>query len=470
MERAAGNREDGRVREPSGPAEPLGADGPGRASNGPAGSHGADGQQAPGAPSGGAGGNAAASGAGASRAASCAVPLRTLPDGARISALGLGCMRFPGFATGHPQARAADAIIARAVERGVNYLDTAWLYPGNEACVGASLERLGLRDRVMLATKLPHSSCASAADFDRYFDESLARLRTDRVEFYLVHNVTSIAQWERLVNLGFPAWVARRRAAGRLARIGFSYHGAAGDFARLLDAYDWDFCQIQYNYAGEHTQAGTAGLHAAAKRGVAVFVMEPLLGGRLADKLPAAAKRVFAQADARAGRAPRTPAAWGLAWLWDKPEVSMVLSGMTSPAMVDENCDVAAQAAPGSLSADERVEIAQVVELFDRANRVDCTGCGYCLPCPRGVNIPGCFSAYNASFAHGRLSGMQQYFTASALRSGHPSLASLCVHCGACERRCPQHIAIPDRLDDVRRRFQPGPITPLLNRMARKAE
>ena len=227
-------------------------------------------------------------------------------SGNRISALGLGCMRFPG-APGHPDAKTADAIISRAVEQGINYLDTAYLYPGNEVCVGASLERLGLRDRVLLATKLPHASCKCAEDFDRFFDEQLRRLRTDHIDYYLMHNITSPAQWERVVALGIEDWIAHQKAAGRIRQIGFSYHGSAADFLMMLDAYDWDFCQIQYNYAGERYQAGTAGLIAAAERGLAVFVMEPLLGGRLAGKLPPRARAVLDDV-----RDPylKTPAAW----------------------------------------------------------------------------------------------------------------------------------------------------------------
>ena len=177
-----------------------------------------------------------------------AVQYRVDPkSGNRISALGLGCMRFPG-APGRPDAKTADAIISRAVEQGINYLDTAYLYPGNEACVGASLERLGLRDRVLLATKLPHASCKCAEDFDRFFDEQLRRLRTDHIDYYLMHNITSPAQWERVVALGIEDWIACQKAAGRIRQIGFSYHGSAADFLTMLDAYDWDFCQIQYNY------------------------------------------------------------------------------------------------------------------------------------------------------------------------------------------------------------------------------
>ena len=268
-------------------------------------------------------------------------------NGDRISALGLGCMRFPG-ALGHPDPHRASQIVARAVERGINYLDTAYLYPGNEACVGMVLEELGLRDRVFIATKLPHGSVDSAVDLDRIFDEQLRRLRTDHIDYYLIHNVTSPAQWERLRGLGIEGWLACQRETGRIRQAGFSYHGSEGDFPVLLDAHDWDFCQIQYNYVGEKYQAGTAGLCAAAERGLAVFVMEPLLGGRLAVRLPDRARRIL---DAAAEPGLQTPAAWGLSWVWDHPEVTMLLSGMASPEQVDENAAVAERALPGSLTS-----------------------------------------------------------------------------------------------------------------------
>lgn len=387
-------------------------------------------------------------------------------SGNRISALGLGCMRIPGFALGRPDARAAEAIVRAAVDRGINYLDTAYLYPGNEVVVGQTLEKLGLRDRVYIATKLPHASCKRSGDFDRFFDEQLRRLRTDHIDYYLMHNITSPAQWERVCELGIEDWIARQKAAGRIRQIGFSFHGSSVDFPVLLDAYDWDFCQIQYNYANEHYQAGTEGLLAAASRGMAVFVMEPLLGGRLADKLPDAAKRELSSAgDAHL----TTPAAWGLSWVWDHPEVTMLLSGMTSPEQVAQNAEIAERALPNSMTAGQLATVARVVELFERANRIPCTGCSYCMPCPHGVNIPGCFAAYNASYAHSWFTGMQQYFTASAIRTGAPRLASNCVGCGACARHCPQQIDIPVRLADVRRRLQPGPVNLALKLLIRRS-
>ena len=300
---------------------------------------------------------------------------------------------------------------------------------------------------------------AALANPLRQCGEQLRRLRTDHIDYYLMHNITSPAQWERVVALGIEDWIARQKAAGRIRQIGFSYHGSAADFLTMLDAYDWDFCQIQYNYAGERYQAGTAGLMAAAERGLAVFVMEPLLGGRLAGKLSPRARAVL---DDVLDPYLKTPAAWGLSWVWNHPQVTMLLSGMTDTAQVDENAALADRALPNSMTREQLDTIARVLGEFEKSNRVPCTGCGYCMPCPKGINIPGCFAAYNASYAHSWFTGLSQYFTASAVRTNEPKLVSNCAKCGKCARHCPQHIDIPERLDDVRRRFQPGPVTAAL--------
>lgn len=269
--------------------------------------------------------------------------------------------------------------------------------------MGAVLDELGARESVFLATKLPHASCKRAEDFDRFFDEQLRRLRTDHIDYYLIHNVTSPSQWERVCALGIEDWIARQKRSGRIRQIGFSFHGSAGDFPVMLDAFAWDFCQVQYNYANEYYQAGTAGVLSAAERGLAVFVMEPLLGGRLAGKLPAEAFKVFEQAgDAEL----KLPVDWALAWVWSHPQITMLLSGMAAPEQVDQNVLVANLANPGCMDKKRMRAIARVQEIFEAANRVPCTGCNYCMPCPHGINIPGCFSAYNASFAHGWFTGV----------------------------------------------------------------
>lgn len=389
---------------------------------------------------------------------------RTDPrSGNRLSALGLGCMRFPGYLRGKPDPAAAARIIAAAVDAGVNYLDTAYVYRGSEQVTGEALARAGLRERVFLATKLPHGKVRAEADLARILGEQLERLKTDRVDYYLVHNLTSAAQLERLRALGFEAWVARERAAGRIREVGFSFHGAAGDFSALLDAFDWDFCQIQYNYMNETYQAGTAGLRAAASRGLAVMVMEPLLGGKLAEGLPrAAAHELASEGDGR------NAAAQGLRWVWDHPEVTVALSGMTSPEQVAANAAVACDAHPGCLAEGERAAIGRARDVLARLDRVGCTGCGYCMPCPRGVNIPGTFAAYNASYAFGLMTGIQQYMTASSAASDHPRLASNCVGCGACVARCPQQIDIPGQLARARRRLEPPLMMPMMRLMGKR--
>jgi len=370
-------------------------------------------------------------------------------SGNELSALGLGCMRLP-MRLGAIDQEAVEALVASAVEQGVNYFDTAYLYPGSEEALGAALAKLGVRERVYVATKLPHGKVRSAADLDRFFSTSLERLQTGYVDYYLVHNVTSLAQWERLVALGVEDWVAARRADGSIRRIGFSFHGTLPEFRKLLDAFSWDFVQIQYNYVNENYQAGREGLQLAASRGLPVVIMEPLLGGKLATGLPKAARRVFEQADPGA-----TPASWALRWLWDQPQVTVVLSGMNAAAQLDDNCATAARSLPGCLTAQEHAAVDAVREEFRRTYRVPCTGCNYCMPCPKGINIPASFAAYNESFSMGLVTGVMHYAISAGGGGEQLHLASDCVGCGACVRKCPQGIDVPAELKAVRRRLEP---------------
>ncbi|MBR0374019.1 MAG: aldo/keto reductase [Mogibacterium sp.] len=374
--------------------------------------------------------------------------------GNEISVLGFGCMRFTTRGTGIDVDKAAQEILA-AVRAGVNYFDTAYAYAGNEAALGEIFERTGIRDEINIATKLPQYLVKKPGDFDRFFYEELRRLRTDHVDYYLMHMMIDAASWERLRALGAEDWLARQKAAGRIRQAGFSYHGGADDFCALLDAYDWDFCQIQYNYLDEHSQAGRTGCEYAASKGIPVIIMEPLRGGKLANKLPKDALRLFEKYN-EAHSLARTPAEWGLRWLWNQPGVTCVLSGMNSLEMVGQNCAAADRAAPGVLTAEEDRLYADVVRAINAKMRVGCTGCRYCMPCPHNVDIPGTFSAYNLRYSDSWFAAEREYMMCTVFRK-NKTAASNCIGCGLCEQHCPQHIAIRDELAKARTVLE-GPV------------
>ena len=366
-----------------------------------------------------------------------------------ISALGFGCMRFRRSGAGIDQA-AAEAQILRAVELGVNYFDTAYIYPGSEVCLGNILEKNGLRDRVNIATKLPQYLIRSRAGVERYFAEQLDRLKTHRVDYYLMHMLTDVDAWHKLQDLGIEEWIAEKKAAGAIGQIGFSFHGNTEMFLRILEAYDWDFCQIQYNYLDEHTQAGRAGLQAAAAKGIPVIIMEPLRGGKLVDLLPKAARELVARDPAG-----RSAAELAFRWLWDQKEVTCVLSGMNSLEMLEENCRVASDAQPGHFTQADHALIDGLRTAIREKLKVGCTGCGYCMPCPKGVDIPGAFRCYNTMATESPKAGRHEYFQTVALRKegGFPSQ---CVGCGHCESHCPQHLSIIQELKNADKALLPG--------------
>ncbi len=367
-----------------------------------------------------------------------------------ISILGFGCMRFSrkGASIDYDK---AEAEILHAIDLGINYFDTAFVYPGSEELLGEALDRNGVRDKVKIATKMPQYLVRSAAAFDRYLDEELRRLRTDHIDYYLMHMVTDPAQWENLKRLGIEDWIAAKKASGQIGQIGFSFHGNTDGFVGVLQAFDWDFCQIQYNYLDEHTQAGRRGLMAAAERGVPVIIMEPLRGGKLVDLLPEEGKRLVTQS-------PRgwSAAEWAFRWLWDQPEVTCVLSGMNSLEMIDENCRVASEVEPGQLGEGDFALLAQVCEAINASMRVGCTGCGYCMPCPQGVDIPALFRCYNRMYSEGKASGRKEYWQTVSLRK-EKAFARQCVGCGKCERHCPQGIAIREQIHIADRELRPLP-------------
>ena len=369
--------------------------------------------------------------------------------GNELSVLGFGCLRFPQK-NGRIDMDATREQIRLAIEQGVNYFDTAYVYSGSEAALGEILETEGLRDRVKIATKLPHYLIKSPQGLEKMFREELKRLWTDHVEYYLMHMLCDLDTWERLKKLGIEDWIARKKASGEIGQIGFSYHGGTDMFCKLVDAYDWDFCQIQYNYLDEHSQAGRRGLHHAAAKGIPVIIMEPLRGGKLVDLLPAEAREVFRQSGKD-----WTPAQWGLRWLWDQKEVTVVLSGMNSREMVLENIRTASETAVGSFGPAEQAVIARAVAAINAKVKVGCTGCGYCQPCPKHVDIPGAFAAYNRYHAESKAGAKKDYIKCTLFRK-NPTVAGNCIGCGKCEKHCPQGIEIRKELQNVQRELEDG--------------
>ncbi len=370
--------------------------------------------------------------------------------GNELSLLGFGCMRF-STKLGKIDFEKAEHEIMTAYRGGVNYFDTAYIYPGSEALIGEIFEKNGIREKIYIATKLPHYLIKSRAALDKLFDEELKRLRTDYIDYYLMHMLTDIDAWERMKSLGILNWLAEKKASGQIRQVGFSYHGNTEMFCRLIDANDWDFCMIQYNYMDEHTQAGKRGLKYANEKGLPVIIMEPLRGGKLVSRLPEEAKRIFAEYKIK-----RTPAQWAFRWLFSQPEVTTVLSGMNSEEMISDNIKTASDAQIGEIGADEEAMLHRVADAINAKMKVGCTGCGYCVPCPKNVDIPGTFAAYNRLHSEGWFAGTKEYIMCTTLRKT-PTAASNCIGCGKCEQHCPQGIHIREKLADAQKELERTP-------------
>lgn len=362
--------------------------------------------------------------------------------GNKISILGYGCMRFTQKG-GRIDVEKAEREILAAVKGGVNYFDTAYVYPGSEKVLGEVLAKNGLREQIKIATKLPHYLIKKKESMDKYFSEQLNRLQTDYVDYYLMHMLSDIKTWEKLVDMGILDWLEDKKKSGAIGQVGFSYHGNTEMFCELVDAYDWDFCQIQYNYMDEHSQAGRKGLQYASQKGLPVVIMEPLRGGKLVNRLPEEAKKIFQEYSVK-----YTPVQWALRWLWNQPEVTCVLSGMNDLAMVEDNVGTASTAHVGDLKEQEDAMLKRVVAAINAKMKVGCTGCRYCMPCPQNVDIPGTFSAYNRRYSEGKRSALIEYTMCTAIRNTS-SAASNCIGCGKCEMHCPQHIPIRQELKNA---------------------
>lgn len=364
-----------------------------------------------------------------------------------LSILGFGCMRFakkgPSF-----DEEEIERELLHAIDMGINYFDMAYIYPGIEDVFGRIMEKCGFRDKIKIATKLPHHMMKDTAEMQKHFDEQLKRLRTDHVDYYLMHMLPDLKTWNALIDRGALDWLNGLKKEGKIDKLGFSFHGNTTLFLELLNAYSWDFCQVQYNYLDENSQAGRRGVEEAYAKGIPVIIMEPLRGGRLVNNLPKGAIQAFNESSRN-----YSPAEWSFRWLWDQPGVSVVLSGMNSMEMLDENIRIASDASVGSFTEDDRKVIEKVIKAIKEKVKVPCTGCAYCMPCPFGVDIPGSFACYNASYTDNYYVGIKEYVMCTSLKA-QKSAASLCKECGRCEQHCPQHIEIRKELKNVKKRFE----------------
>lgn len=379
--------------------------------------------------------------------------------GNKISQLGYGCMRFTRKGNSIDYAKAEQEIL-HAIENGVNYYDTAYIYPGSEELMGKILANNNVREKVYIATKLPQYMLNSMAAIEKTFKEELNRLQTNYIDYYLMHMFTDIHEWEKLESLGIKDFINKHKEDGSIRQIGFSFHGNTDMFIKILDAYDWDFCQIQYNYLDETSQAGRAGLQAAHKKGIPVIIMEPLRGGKLVNMLPNSAKEAMKNSNRD-----YTPAEWAFRWLWDQEGVTCILSGMNSIPMLDENIKIASEATAHAFTQEDHDTIAQVVKAIRSNEKVGCTGCRYCMPCPKGIDIPGYFYYYNLSAIENKASAQFGFNQAIALRKD-TCFATQCINCGKCKKHCPQNIDIPIELKKADKILMP-PSKKITNRLMR---
>ncbi|MGY0372716.1 aldo/keto reductase [Clostridium sp. JNZ J1-5] len=357
----------------------------------------------------------------------------------KVSSLGFGCMRFP-TEDGKIKEEEAINLVRYAIDNGVNYIDTAYPYHnGNSEPLVAKALKDGYREKVKLATKSPVWLVEKYEDFDKYLNEQLKKLDTDYIDMYLLHALDK-KRWEILKSLNVFKFLESALKDGRIKYAGFSFHDDIDTFKEIVDSYDWSFCQIQYNYLDEYYQAGLEGLKYAYNKGLAVIVMEPLKGGKLAQTPPKVINELWNQWQIK-----RTPVQWALKWLWNQPEVSLVLSGMSNIEQVIDNIKTAEESTINSLTKSELDLIDLVKNKYKELTKVNCTACGYCMPCPVGVNIPKNFSLLNDAFMYNSLSSC--HGTYSSLKE--ESKASSCVECGKCEEVCPQHIAIRNMLKEV---------------------
>jgi len=359
-------------------------------------------------------------------------------NGDELSILGYGCMRYPKK-NGTIDYKRTEKQIMTAIEEGVNYFDTAYLYSGSEETLGKILKNNNARKKVKIADKIPFI-VKNREKIDEIFEKQLKRLQTNYIDYYMIHNLMRFEDWEKLKEGGILEFVDEEKKKGRIINFGFSFHGNLHNFKKIIDDYDWEFTMIQYNYIDEYYQAGTEGLEYAASKDISVIIMEPLRGGMLVDKLPKNAQKYIENFKIK-----RSPGEWALRWVWNHPAVKVVLSGMNEEKHIEENIKAASESLPNSLNNEEKEMLEKVKEEFKSKIKVECTSCAYCMPCPQGVDIPTCFSSYNDKSMFGGFRPQAMYVFAT----GDESAAYKCTECGICEKKCPQEIAIINELKNV---------------------
>ena len=374
---------------------------------------------------------------------------RTLgKTGEKVSALGYGCMRLPVIDgdNANIDEKRAISLIREAIDSGINYIDTAYPYHGGngELVVGKALED-GYRERIKLATKLPSWFISNRDDMDKYLNEQLERLKTDHIDFYLLHALSK-SRWDNYVNNDVFDFIDSATKDGRIKHIGFSFHDELEVFKEIVDSYNWEFCLMQMNFMDEGYQAGIEGMRYAREKGMGIVIMEPLRGGTLVNNIPDDVQAVWDSAHNG-----KSVAQWGFDYLWDMEEVDVVLSGMSNEEQLRENIKSACNSKANSLTDYEKECISKVREIYRSRMNVDCTSCKYCMPCPAGVNIPVCFTYYNNSSMYQNVDWAKRQYHVFVDPS---EIASNCVECGKCEQVCPQHIRIRSAMKDIAGLFE----------------
>jgi len=363
-------------------------------------------------------------------------------DNIQISPLGFGCMRFPVFDddSGKIDEEKAIEMIRYAIDSGVNYIDTAYSYhqENSEYLVGKALKD-GYREKTYVATKLPCWLIKTYEDFDKYLGEQLEKLDIDCIDFYLLHSIDK-NRWEILKELNVFKFLEQAKKSGKINYIGFSFHDELEVFKEIVDCYDWDFCQIQLNYVDRNYQAGEEGLEYAYNKGVSVVIMEPIKGGKLSNP-SFEINELWDTSEIK-----RTPAEWALRWVLNHKEVSILLSGMSTIEQVKENINTASNAKPKHLSKKELEIIDKVTNIYQEKVKVGCTGCEYCLPCPKNISIPNIFEIYNELYVFDSEENSKDIYKTYIEKQID---ALNCIECGQCESMCPQNIEIRRHLKDA---------------------